>query len=176
MPVTKRRKARHLMAGLTTLALGSALAVATAAPASAENDIEFDLPAGQACEFRLLVEGVGSKRIEKFTDLNGNPVRILAAGKGFDLTFTRLTDQGEPISSVAFPSNGSVERTTINADGSLTFQTTGHNVLILFPSDVPAGPSTTLYVGRLVYTVDTSGVFTVQSNSGPTTDICALLA
>ncbi len=27
---------------------------------------------------------------------------------------------------------------------------TGHNVLILFPTDVPAGPSTTLYVGQVV--------------------------
>jgi len=33
------------------------------------------------------------------------------------------------------------------------FITIGHNVLILFPSDVPAGPSTTLYVGRVVFTV-----------------------
>jgi len=41
--------------------------------------------------------------------------------------------------------------------------------------DVPAGPSTTLYVGRVVFTVDTSGVFTLQSVSGKSTDICAAL-
>ena len=35
------------------------------------------------------------------------------------------------------------------------------SAVILFPSHVPAGPSTTLYTGRLVYTVDTStGVIT----------------
>jgi hypothetical protein len=106
-----------------------------------------------------------------FTDQDGNPVRFLSAGKGFDLRFTNL----ETEEFIEFPSNGSVERTTINADGTATVQATGHNVVILFSTDVPAGPSTTLYTGRLVYTVD-DGVFTVVSSSGPTTDICALLA
>jgi hypothetical protein len=31
-------------------------------------------------------------------------------------------------------------------------------VLILYPTDVPAGPSTTLNVGRVVFTIDTQGV------------------
>ena len=48
-------------------------------------------------------------------------------------------------------------------------------MLILFPTDVPAGPSTTLHVGRVVYTIDTNGVFTVQRVSGTSTDICAAL-
>ena len=63
-----------------------------------------------------------------------------------------------------------------NADGSQTVTVTGHNVLILFPSDVPAGPSTTLYVGRVVYTIGTDGVFTLVSTSGTATDICAALS
>jgi hypothetical protein len=110
--------------------------------------------------------------MREFTDKDGNLVRILSAGKGFDLTFTN----GDTDKTFELSSNGSVERTTINADDTLTVQSTGHNVLILFPNDVPAGPSTTLYVGSLVYTVDlTTGVFTLQSTSGPTTDICALL-
>jgi hypothetical protein len=174
MPVAKSRNARHLAAGVTALALGSAVAVATAAPASAAApDFAFELAAGEGCDFALRVEGAGDKRImREFTDINGNVVRTLAAGKGFDLTFTNLDTRG----TIAFPSNGSVQRTTINADGTATVQATGHNVVILFPTDVPAGPSTTLYTGRLVYTVDASGVFTVVSSSGPTTDICALLA
>jgi hypothetical protein len=172
MPVTKSRTARHLVAGVTALALGSAVAVATAAPASAQ-ELDLTLEAGLACDFELHIEGTGDKRImREFTDQNGNVVRLLSAGKGFDLTFTNTsTDE-----SISFSSNGSVERTTINADGSATVQTTGHNVVIFFPTDVPAGPSTTLYEGRLVYTVSTDGVFTLQSSSGPTTDICALLA
>jgi hypothetical protein len=173
MPVTESRKARHLVRGVAALALTSALAVATAAPASAATIF---LPAGTACEFPLTIEVSGGKRIiREFTDENGNVVKIIEAGKGFDLEFTNE----ETKESIAFPSNGSVSQTTINADGSATVQATGHNVVIFFPTDDPPGPSTTLYEGRLVYTVDSpypNGAFTLQSSSGPTTDICALLA
>ena len=64
----------------------------------------------------------------------------------------------------------------VNADGSQRVTLTGHNVLILFPSDVPAGPSTTLYVGRVVFTVDVNGIFTLVSTSGTSTDLCAALS
>jgi len=148
--------------------------VLSAAPAfAAEADFTYELPAGLACAFPLKIEGTGDNRIMKeFTDRDGNVVRMLSAGRGFELTFTNLTSGR----SVTVPSNGSVQQTTIEADGSLTVQDTGHNVVVLFPTDVPAGPSTTLYTGRLVYTVDLAGVFTVQSISGRTSDICARLA
>jgi hypothetical protein len=175
MAVIKSRKARHLVAGVTGLALALAAAVATTTPASAAvEDLHLVLPAGLACAtFDLGVDGKGSKQtVKTFTDQNGDVVRIITAGKGYDLTFTNV-QSGE---TIAFPSNGSVQRTTFNADGTQTVQATGHNVVILFPSDVPPGPSTTLYTGRLVYTVDAKGVFTVVSSSGRTADICALLA
>jgi hypothetical protein len=66
-------------------------------------------------------------------------------------------------------------RKAFNLDGSFTEVDTGHTVLILFPSDNPAGPSTTLIAGRLVFTVDVFGVFSVQQASGKVTDICAAL-
>jgi hypothetical protein len=172
MPVTKSRKARYLLAGVAAFSLAPAVAVATAATASAQ-ELSLDLPAGLACDFALHIEGAGDRRITRqFTDQNDEVVRVLTAGKGFNLTFTNV-DNGN---TLELPSNGSVNMTTNNADGTQTVQVTGHNVVILFPTDVPAGPSTTLYTGRLVYTVDTNGVFTVQSSSGPTTDICAALA
>ncbi len=176
MPVTESRKTKHLAPRVAALALVSALGTATAVPASAAaEDFEFLLPAGLACAgFDVLVQGTGDNRImREFTDQNGDVVRTLAAGKGFDLTFTNLSNDNV----LALPSNGSVQRTTINGDGTTTFVITGHNVLILFPTDIPAGPSTTLYVGRLVYTVDANGVFTLQSTgSGSQTDLCALLS
>jgi hypothetical protein len=175
MSVTQGRKATRLAPWAAALAVAWALAVGTPVPVSAaEPDFFFDLPAGVACaEFGLHVEGTGDKRImREFTDRNGNVVRTLAAGKGFRLTFTNLSTG----KSLTLPSSGSVQRTTINSDGTSTVVSTGHNVLILFETDIPAGPSTTLYVGRLVYTVDASGVFTLQSTSGRTTDLCALLA
>ena len=167
MPATESRKTQHLAPRVAAFALVSALGTATAVPASAAaEDFEFVLPAGLACAgFDLLVQGTGDNRIMKeFTDQNGDIVRTLAAGNGFDLTFTNLDNDNV----LALPSNGSVQRTTINDDGTTTFVITGHNVLILFPTDIPAGPSTTLYVGRLVYTVDPSGVFTLQSTGSGT--------
>jgi hypothetical protein len=175
MSVTQGRKATRLAPWAAALAVASALAVGTPVPVSAAApDFRIDLPAGMACAgFDLRVEGTGDKRImREFTDRNGNVVRTLAAGKGFTLTFTNL-DTGE---SLTLRSSGSVERTTVNSDGTRTVVSTGHNVVIFFPTDIPAGPSTTLYVGQIVYTVDASEVFTLQSTSGTTTDLCALLA
>jgi hypothetical protein len=174
MSVTQGRKATRLASWAAALAVASALAVGTPVPVSAAApNFTIDLPAGVACAgFDLRVEGAGDKRImREFTDRNGNVVRLLSAGKGFTLTFTNLdTDE-----SLTVQSNGSVERTTVS-DGTSTVVGTGHYVLILFPTDIPAGPSTTLYVGQVVFTVDANGVFTLQSTSGTTTDICALLA
>ena len=78
--------------------------------------------------------------------------------------------------TLSLKANGSVEKIALHPDGTQTWMTMGHNVLILFPSDVPAGPSTTLYMGRVVFTVDTSGVFTLRSTSGKSMDICAALS
>ena len=175
MSVIQGRKATRLASWAAALAVAAVLAVGTSVPVSAAApDFSIVLPAGVACAaFDLGVEGTGDKRImREFTDRNGNLVRLLAAGKGFTLTFTNLSTG----TSLTLPSSGSVQRTTINSDGTSTVVSTGHNVLILFETDIPAGPSTTLYVGRLVYTVDASGVFTLQSTSGRTTDLCALLA
>jgi hypothetical protein len=41
---------------------------------------------------------------------------------------------------------------------------------------VPAGSSTTLYVGRVVFTADADSNFTLVSTSGTATDICAALS
>ena len=176
MSVTQGRKATRLALWAAALAVALALAVGAPVPASAaEPDFSIDLPAGVACAFDLGVEGTGDKRImREFTDRNGNVVRTLVAGKGFTLISTNLSPGSSK--SLTLPSSGSVQRTTVNSDGTSTVVSTGHNVLILFPTDIPAGPSTTLYVGRIVHTVDASGVFTLQSTSGRATDLCALLA
>ena len=64
----------------------------------------------------------------------------------------------------------------IVADGTSTYTTMGHLVLIMFPSDVPAGPSTTLYVGHVVFDVDNAtGVFTLRRRGArPRTSAAAL--
>src|SRR5262249_54025888 len=50
------------------------------------------------------------------------------------LTFTNLTTGG----TFSTKSNGAVAHKRFNSDGSFTETDTGHNILILFPTDVPA--------------------------------------
>ena len=133
--------------------------------AAADPDFTVVFPAGTACTFPLQIEGFGGHRqFREFKDKNGNVVRSLDAGTGSALSFTNLSTGG----TFSTMSNGAVSRKTFNLDGSLTETDTGHTILILFPTDHPAGPSTTLIVGRLVFTVDVFGVFTVQQVSGKT--------
>jgi len=155
------------------LACMMAAVLSYGSPANAAGpDFTAVFPAGTACNFDLQIEGTGGNRhFKEFTDENGNVVRSLDAGTGSALRFTNLTT-GNTFST---KSNGAVEHITYNPDGSSTRKLTGHNVLILFPTDNPPGPSTTLIAGSLVFTVDTNGVFTVQDVSGQTTDICAAL-
>jgi hypothetical protein len=145
---------------------------AIAAECVTDNDT-FCFDAGVACDFPLQIDLSGGNQVfREFVDKNGNPIRSLSTGTGSALVFTNL-DTGTTFST---RSNGAVTSIRFNPDGSQTFTITGHVVLILFPTDIPAGPSTTLYVGRIVFTVDTtSGVFTLLEASGQSTDICAAL-
>lgn len=161
------------LARAMTVAMAGALGITTSAFAAP--DFSLDLPAGLACpDFDLRVEITGGVQVNKeFMDKSGNTVRTLSAGKGSALNFINLNTGA----ALLVKPNGSVSQSRYGADGTQTVQSTGHNVLILFPSDVPAGPSTKQYVGRITYTIDpSSGVFTLRSVSGKSTDICAALS
>ncbi len=161
--------------GMVVVAASALLLVgALAGPATAAQH-DFVFPAGIACEgFDLGVDigaPVGASVYREFKDRDGNIVRTLAAGTGNALTFTNLTS-GKVL---ALRSNGAVTMTRPGPDGLVTMTTMGHLVVILFPTDVPAGPTTILHVGRTVVTVDALGNFTVESATGRSTDICAAL-
>jgi hypothetical protein len=47
--------------------------------------------------------------------------------------------------------------------------------IMLATDAVPAGPSTTRYVGRVVVDIDPTGVFTLREARGTATDLCAAL-
>ena len=152
----------------SAILLGFAQPVVAAGPP----DFDFTLPAGTACGFDLRIEGWGGPQVNKeFVDKNGN-VRTLSAGTGSELLFTN------PLTGATFStkSNGAVVQTTKNLDGSSKVTMLGHNILILFPSDVPSGPSTTLYVGRVTFTSDAFSNFTLNQVDGNKTDICAALS
>lgn len=152
---------------------------APAAPAAADQN--FILPPGVGCDFNLgFASKGGNLQTKQFTDKNGDVVRVLSAGKGVVLTYTNYGyDPDNPVAgkSVTIRTDGSVTSTRINPDGTQTVTATGHNGLILFPSDNPPGPSTIHYIGKLVYTVDPdTGVFTFVSSTGQQRDICEELS
>jgi hypothetical protein len=141
-------------------------------PTLGADSVVLDLPSGLACNFDLhIVVSGGNQQLKEFKDINGNLIRSISAGTGTALRFTNLSND----KTLTTKSNGAVSQTQYNPDGSYTVKGTGHNVLIMFPSDIPAGPTTTLYVGRLVYSVDLEGVFTLIESNGNHSDICASL-
>jgi hypothetical protein len=142
---------------------------------AAETNPDFVLPQGTACkDFALGLSIRGGNQIyREFFDRNGNVVRWISAGKGNVQTFTNMTTGEE----LTIKTGGSVSHVTNNPDGSQTWTSTGHNVWILFPSDVPAGPSTTLYLGKVVFLVDPSTFFSqLQIAKAQEVDICAALS
>jgi hypothetical protein len=96
---------------------------------------------------------------------------MFAGGKGNVLKFTNLNTGA----SLTIRTGGSVEQTRLNDDGTSTTTVLGHSVVTLFPTDIPAGPSTKLYLGRLVFNVDAEYTFTQLSSAGREVDICAAL-
>lgn len=135
------------------------------------------LPKGQAClDFGVTIDLIGPQhRVARtFFDKNGNPVRYLAAGQGNQFVFTNSASGV----TLAVKTGGSVEQITPNPNGTQTWVTTGHELVVLFPTDTPPGPATTLYIGRLVFTFDPSSstFLGIQSFTGKSIDICAALA
>lgn len=158
---------RTRVAALITAAAAASL-VATTTPAAAAH-VVYDLPAGEACtDFPVrLVIGDDGKRTTR-----GN----LTTGRAESAVVINL-ETGE---SVTVPSRGARTLITTNADGTTTYQFNGNLLLVLFSTDVGGAglepSSTTLIAGRTVFTVDKEGVFTVESVTGKTTDICEVLA
>jgi hypothetical protein len=73
------------------------------------------------------------------------------------------------------PRGGSLVKVKPNDDGTTTLDVSGVNLLTLFPTDFPPGPSSTLHQGHVEITIDENGDWTVEKVSGRTTDICAAL-
>jgi hypothetical protein len=160
------------MAGVAILILVTLMGSGEPALADTSPDVTYDLPSGAACDFAVRIEIYGSNKVvREWLDENNQPVRTFMGGTGSIWKFIAATGK-----TLTIDPKGSVTHITYNPDGTQTWATTGHSVLILFPTDIPAGPSTTLYVGRVVFTVAADGVFTLQKTSGQATDLCAALS
>lgn len=159
-------------AAVAMLASSVLLAAPLAAAPVAASDLTF--PAGIACGFELGIDvgDGGPQHYRAFTDDAGQVLWWIAAGRGNDLTFTNVATGA----ALSLDATGAVQAAANHPDGTTTLTLIGQNVLILFPSDVPAGPSTTLQVGRVVIDIDAAGNFAVRAVSGITMDICAALS
>ena len=168
-----RLKIPHLAACTLITAMGFVVpAAATPAIPLPPPPATQDFAAGEACAFPLTLELSGSKyHLKEFFDKDGNVVRRVIAGKGSLMTLTNNDNDA----SLSLKAYGFAVQETYGADGTITDVISGHVLVILFPTDVPAGPSTTLYVGRLVETISPTGVGSIQSFTGKATDICAAL-
>jgi len=169
-----RSGARHLLACIMAVLLSyGSLAIAASTAPSSPPDSVLDYPGGLACSFALSIEiWDGKQHNNVFKDKNGF-VRSITAGTGSALRFTNPAN-GKTLFT---KSDGAVNHiTTYTLDGSFTETNTGHTVLILFPTDTPPGPSTTLYVGKVVFTSDADFNFNLISESENKTDICAALS
>jgi hypothetical protein len=160
---------RALVLGLGCVgALGTSSALAQTPP-----DSVIDLPAGVACVgFDLRIEARGTVQQNRtFTDRNGNTVRFISVGKGSTLTLINLNTG----SALTLQPNGSGSHYQYKADGSSILSATGHNVIIWFPTDIPAGPASYQYVGHVVVHIAPDGVWTLRQSGGRRTDLCAAL-
>lgn len=152
-------------------------AVAAQPDKSKPGDINYFVPAGEACDFPLQIVGTDANaNVLAFRDKSGDVVRVITAGRGFTLTYSRLDKKGNVVDSFTLQPTGSVSRIDIAPDGTQTVVGTGTNGLVMFSTDVPPS-SAVQYQGRIVFTIDpTTGVFTLVSSSGKQLDICEALA
>ena len=127
---------------VVVVALVAAATVLGTVETAAAQTMEF--PAGIACEFPLTLQASEDTRnVHQFEDSNGNVV-LLLTGRGSDVTLTNDVTGA----TLSLSANGAPWRIITHPDDTTTFIAMGHFVLIMFPTDVPAGPSTTLYVGQ----------------------------
>lgn len=139
-----------------------------------EPDESYEFPAGQACSnfgLRLDIwQGAAAPRQVK--DRNGVIRAVLAGGGAAFRTTNLLTGKSTTVSA----GGASQMVTTYTADGTQKLTLSGHFLLIWFPTDIPAGPWTSAYTGKLVMTLSPDFVGRLVSLNGAARDICTELS
>jgi hypothetical protein len=142
----------------------------TAAPTEFDSGV---LPKGQACPgFDLHVVGTDGQAQILTISRAGETVREIEGGMGWNLTYTNV----QTGKSVFFPSDYYLRDTVTHKNGMRTVTNVGSFAIIMFPTDVPAGPSTTQYKGLVVYSATPTNDFTILRTKAASTDVCAMLA
>ncbi len=153
------------------LCVGSLGANAHRTPLDAPDFIvPFD--AGVACDFPLTIEGTDAKLcIKEFTDKRGR-LNTVVEGKGYNFLFTNVATG----KSTTQKSQHAQQHTVFYPDGSQKITTDGAVLIVMFPTDIPAGPSTTYYNGHTVLRITAEGVGTLEPPHAHARDICAELS
>lgn len=158
-----RQFARLLFVGLMTLLV----VTPTFAAKPQFQTIEVNMPPteiAQCVGFSVLIEEQGRVKISTHVDKNGNVVKEIIR---YHIA-TTLTNSATG-TSVSGP-NAGIDKITFNADGSITFASSGRGVIQL-----PSGEFA-VFQGRLVFAVTPDGDTTFVSQSGNFQDLCSLLA
>jgi hypothetical protein len=174
--MSKKSNARPqlLKSIIVIAALGFAAQALASPPVKLPPDVDVSYTPEQSCgDFGIDVGLTGSNyHLKEYLDRSGNVVRLILAGKGSLMTITKADTDAPTLTFKAYGFSAKIEP---GADGLTTQTISGHVLLTMFDTDFPAGPSTTMLVGRLVLQIDGDNVSTLVSFSGKSTDVCAAL-
>jgi hypothetical protein len=131
----------------------------------------FEFPAGMVCSFGVAGEPLADNEVTKtFPQFaNGDVVQTITGH--LTLRLTNAESGKSIVLNVSGP--GSI---TTHPDGSVTTVSRGQMLGFLFPTDVPAGPASYLYTGRVVANFTPDGQETVISHTGTRQDMCDVLS
>lgn len=141
-------------------------------PASAQSEsykLVADLDAGVGCSFPILIEQRGDPNFYKeFRDRNGKVAGLISAGPNLEYRVTNRINNTQ----LKIFSKGGMSKTSPNPDGTQTGELNGHSLIILFPTDAPPGPTSTLYEGKLTYAIDAHDNWKLGLLAGHKVDLC----
>ncbi|HEV8192192.1 MAG TPA: hypothetical protein VGP82_12040 [Ktedonobacterales bacterium] len=130
-----------------------------------------EFPAGLACSFAVASQTLTNNEFTTTfpAEANGDVVQLVT---GYVVQrFTNLATGKSLSATLSGP--GTI---VFHPDGSVTASAEGPSVLILFPGDIPSGPSLVINYGQYVVNITPSGQFIVQKRTGTQFDVCAALS
>lgn len=166
---------RKILRALVSAALLAGLTLLAPPAANAE---EIFGPFEACPNFNVSLSFSGGNQGLRVTRVHDGVIYTVTSGSGTTIKFYAVDpDTGVLLRSVTFDTKASVTKTAQSGDNT-TYQINGFGTLLLFPTDQPGGPSTTVYNGTVTFTLvtDTGLLVSTVVNKGRQFDICAALS
>jgi hypothetical protein len=165
---------RKILRALVSAALLAGLTLLAPPAANAE---EIYGPFEACPNFNVSLSFSGGNQGLRVTRVHDGVIYTVTSGSGTTITFYAVDKKGNILKSVTFDTKASVTKTAQSGDNT-TYQVNGFGTLLLFPTDQPGGPSTTVYNGTVTFTLvtDTGLLVSTVLNKGRQFDICAALS